>query len=344
MTASPNSRRTAFSTIDLDKPGKQIGWIMLPHSTHDDAWGVTRIPIAVISNGKGPTVILEGGNHGDEYEGPIAICDLARELDPGTVQGRLILMPANNVHAVVAGTRTSPVDGLNLNRTFPGDALGSITQQISDFVANEIFPCGNAFLDLHSGGSSLDLLPSTVIEPTVDWELHRRNLAAAQAFGAPFTVVIGNYGDMRTATATACAAGLTTVGTELGGGGSVRLENLELCRSGIRRVLIHFGLLADDENGLQPPPGSASSLLEIPAPRAFVYATTDGIFEPYHPNGQIVHAGDAAGRIHPIWEPAQEPVTLYYQSDGILYGRRHPGRVRPGNCCLVVASPYTGPF
>jgi hypothetical protein len=120
-------------------------------------------------------------------------------------------------------------------------------------VANEIFPCGNAFLDLHSGGSCLDLLPSTVIEPTVDSELPRRNLAAAQAFGAPFTVVIGNYGDMRTATATACAAGLTTVGTELGGSGSVRLENLELCRSGIRRVLIHFGLLADDENGLQPP-------------------------------------------------------------------------------------------
>jgi predicted deacylase len=208
MTSSPNRRRTACSTLDLDKPGKQFGWIMLPHSTHDDAWGVTRVPIVVIANGNGPTVILEGGNHGDEYEGPIAICDLARELDPGAVQGRLILMPANNVHAVIAGTRTSPVDGLNFNRTFPGDALGSITQQISDFVANEIFPCGNAFLDLHSGGSSLDLLPSTVIEPTADSELHRRNLGAAQAFGAPFTVVIGNYGDMRTATATALCGGI----------------------------------------------------------------------------------------------------------------------------------------
>ena len=98
MTSSPNTRRTAFSTVDLDKPGKQFGWIMLPHSTHDDAWGVTRVPIVVIANGNGPTVILEGGNHGDEYEGPIAICDLARELDPGAVQGRLILMPANNVH------------------------------------------------------------------------------------------------------------------------------------------------------------------------------------------------------------------------------------------------------
>jgi predicted deacylase len=342
MTVSPSARRTAFSSIDLDKPGKHIGWIMLPHSTHDDAWGVTRVPIAVISNGTGPTVILEGGNHGDEYEGPIAICDLARELDPGAVQGRLILMPANNVHAVIAGTRTSPVDGLNFNRTFPGNAHGSITQQISDFVAHEIFPRGDAFLDLHSGGSSLDLLASTVIEPTGDPELHRRNLSAAQAFGAPFTVVIGNYGDMRTATATACAAGLTTVGTELGGGGTVKLDNLALCRGGIRRVLMHFGLLADD--GSHPPPGSAASLLEIPGPSAFVYATTDGIFEPCHPNGQTVHAGEAAGRIHRIWEPTQEPVTLYYQTDGILYGRRHPGRVQPGNCCLVVASAYTGPF
>ena len=66
-------------------------------------------------------------------------------------------MPANNVHAVMAGQRTSPVDGLNFNRTFPGDPRGTITQQIAAFVTDEIFPRGDAFLDLHSGGSSLDL-------------------------------------------------------------------------------------------------------------------------------------------------------------------------------------------
>jgi N2-acetyl-L-2,4-diaminobutanoate deacetylase len=112
---------TAFTTIDLDKQGKQIGFLMIPHSPHDDAWGVTRVPLAVISNGAGPTVVLEGGNHGDEYEGPITICELIRELDPGEIRGRLILMPANNVHAVIAGQRTSPVDGLNFNRTFRHD-------------------------------------------------------------------------------------------------------------------------------------------------------------------------------------------------------------------------------
>jgi hypothetical protein len=41
-------RRTSFTTIDLDKLGKQVGFVMIPHSPHDDAWGVTRVPIAVI--------------------------------------------------------------------------------------------------------------------------------------------------------------------------------------------------------------------------------------------------------------------------------------------------------
>src|ERR1700722_16475003 len=131
---SSSPRSTAFTTIDLDRPGKQVGFVMIPHSPHEDAWGATRLPIAVIANGKGPTVILEGGNHGDEYEGPIVISELVRDLDPGLIQGRLILMPASNVHAVAAGRRTSPVDGLNLNRTFPGDPRGTITEQISAFI------------------------------------------------------------------------------------------------------------------------------------------------------------------------------------------------------------------
>ena len=71
---------TARTTIDFDRTGKQIGFVDIPHSPHEDAWGVTRIPIGVIANGDGPTVILEGGNHGDEYEGPITIAELIRDL------------------------------------------------------------------------------------------------------------------------------------------------------------------------------------------------------------------------------------------------------------------------
>jgi predicted deacylase len=335
-TPRPSS---AFLTVDPEKDGKQLGFVMIPHSPHDDAWGATRIPIAIIKNGSGPTAILEGGNHGDEYEGPIAICDLIRDLDPGRVQGRLILMPANNSPAVIAGQRTSPVDGLNFNRTFPGDPRGTITQQISAYVSDHILPLGDAFLDLHSGGSSLDIIPSAIVEPTGDPGLHKRNVAAVQAFDAPMTVVISNLGEPRTATATACRQGLVTVGTEMAGGGTVSLEALSICRRGVANVLDHLGIVARDK---PEPKRGDGQILELPGTSAYVYASADGIFEPFHANGETVSAGQPAGRIHCTWDLGRAPETLHYAADGILYGRRQPGRVRPGNCCLIVAAPYRG--
>lgn len=327
----------AFTNVDFDKPGRQLGFVGIPHSPHGDAWGVTQVPIAVIANGKGPTVVIEGGNHGDEYEGPIAIGELARDLDPGLIQGRLILMPANNVHAVLAATRTSPVDGLNFNRVWPGDAMGTITEQIAAYVSQRIFPMADAFLDLHSGGSSLDILPSAIIEPTGDPDLHSSNVAAVQAFDAPYNVVISNLGDKRTATATACAAGLVTVGTEMRGCGTVSLDALAICRRGVRNVLAHLGLIEGDA-GIKP--SVERPVLELAGPPAYVYAPVEGVFEPFHANGVTVAAGQPAGRIHRIWDLTAPPLTLHYGIDGIVYGRRHPGRVSPGNCCLVVASPY----
>ena len=67
-------------TIDFEKDGIQHGHLKLPHSHDDSAWGSIVIPISVAKNGKGPTILLTGANHGDEYEGPIALFDLANHL------------------------------------------------------------------------------------------------------------------------------------------------------------------------------------------------------------------------------------------------------------------------
>jgi predicted deacylase len=123
-------KTSIFTDVDFEKSGKQSGFLHLPHSPHEDAWGVIPIPICVIKNGKGPTVILEGGNHGDEYEGPITLGELVRDLDPGEVEGRLIIIPAINLPAVAAGRRLSPEDGKNFNRCFPGLPTGTATEQI----------------------------------------------------------------------------------------------------------------------------------------------------------------------------------------------------------------------
>ena len=338
MTPPRRPPGNAFATVDFDRSGRQAGFVMFPHSPHDDAWGVTRLPIGIIANGTGPTVILEGGNHGDEYEGSITISELIRDLDPGMVNGRLILMPSNNVHACMAAHRTSPVDGLNLNRAFPGDPTGTITQQIAAYLTDVVFPLGNAFLDLHSGGSSLQILPSAIIEPVADPAHYARNVAAVRAFGAPNTVIIGNLGDPRTATATACRAGMTTVGTEMRGGGTVSLDALDKCRRGVRNVLAHLGVIAPTGPVVQ----DAGDILDLPGPAAYVYASDDGVFEPFHELGTKVSAGQPAGRIHRPWDTAFAPVTLLYGLDGIVFGRRHLGRVAPGNCVLVVAAPARG--
>lgn len=100
------------------------------------------------------------GNHGDEYEGQIAYANLLRTLDPGDVSGRLIFLTSANYPAAVAGTRTSPIDEGNLNRSFPGDPDGGVTAQIAWYIENILLPQCDYVFDLHSGGSSLMYIPS----------------------------------------------------------------------------------------------------------------------------------------------------------------------------------------
>ena len=75
-------RTRIWSDIDFEAAGKQVGYLHLPHSTTEFAYGTIAIPAAVIRNGNGPTALLMGGIHGDEYEAQIALCRLVREMEP----------------------------------------------------------------------------------------------------------------------------------------------------------------------------------------------------------------------------------------------------------------------
>ena len=113
----------------------------------------------------GPTILLTGGVHGDEYEGPVAIHQLFNTLDLSQLRGRLIGLPIVNIAAYRVRSRTSPVDGVDLNRTFPGAITGTMAGQpsLSYRLAHHIFtnfiqPC-DLLVDLHSGGAKLVHLP-----------------------------------------------------------------------------------------------------------------------------------------------------------------------------------------
>ncbi|MCW1247334.1 succinylglutamate desuccinylase/aspartoacylase family protein, partial [Pseudomonas sp. SAICEU22] len=98
------------ATVDFSREGVQHGFLKLPYSRDDSAWGAVMIPITVIQRGSGPTALLSGGNHGDEYEGPVALSKLAQQLTAEEVSGRVIVVPFMNTPAFHAGRRTSPID------------------------------------------------------------------------------------------------------------------------------------------------------------------------------------------------------------------------------------------
>ena len=160
MAATGRSRIVA--EVDFDKNGRQHGFLRLFHSVHSSAYGFIPIPIVVLRNGDGPTALLVSGTHGDEYEGQVALCNLTKSLDPARIQGRVIILPAANFPAALAGRRTSPIDEGNLNRLFPGDPDGMVTEQIAYHIEHELVPMADLVCDLHSGGSSLMYVPSAL--------------------------------------------------------------------------------------------------------------------------------------------------------------------------------------
>jgi N-alpha-acetyl-L-2,4-diaminobutyrate deacetylase len=65
--------------IDFDADGIRHMTVGIPYSRDDSAWGSVGIPVTLIKNGSGPTVVLSGGVHGDEFEGPIVLSRLCRD-------------------------------------------------------------------------------------------------------------------------------------------------------------------------------------------------------------------------------------------------------------------------
>jgi hypothetical protein len=326
-----------WSEVDLDARGKQCGWLHLPHSVHRSAYGTIAIPITVIGSGDGPTVLLTAGNHGDEYEGQIVIADLIRTLEAEDVPGRLILMPALNLPAVMAGTRTSPIDDANLNRCFPGLPLGTPSQQIAYYVHHELLPRCCAWFDLHSGGSSLAYVPFASIHRARDEELDAKAMATLQAFGAPLSFVWGFFPEPHMAVGSALHHRLVYLGSELGGRGTVDPDVVRMAWQGTVRALRHLGALRQD-SGPEVMPAGPVRLVEIHGREDYVYAPCAGLFEPMVVLGQEVRKGDLLGRIHFVDDPAREPVPVTFKNDGLFVCQRHPSRVERGDCLAHLAN------
>jgi predicted deacylase len=335
----PEARKSRLvPEVDFAKDGKQTGFIRLFHSTHDSAYGFLPIPIVVVKNGEGPTAFFSSGNHGDEYEGQVALTNLIKFLEPGMIRGRVILLPMANYPAALAGRRVSPIDDLNMNRIFPGDPDGTVTRQIAHYIDSEIIPLADLVIDLHSGGSSLNYIPTALAKQSADPALFQKQLAALRAFGAPFTYIQGGaqgQGGDQTLGAGADRRGSIALGTELGGAGAVNPAGLAIAERGLRNLLVHLGILGR-EHWVEPP--IVTRFLDVRGPEMYVYAPENGVFEPLVELGDTVAIGTPAARIHMPETPWLPPVEIAFKAAGIVMCKRIPARTKRGDCLFHLAN------
>jgi uncharacterized protein len=329
--ATKHDGSPVVSEVDFAAEGRHQGFLRIPHSVHRSAYGWLPVPVISIRNGDGPKVVCMAGNHGDEYEGQVALTRLARSLVADDVRGQLILLPAANTPAAIAGLRTSPVDGGNLNRSFPGDPGGGPTQVIAHYLEHVLFEGADFLLDLHSGGSSLIYLPTALVKRGHSEPDNALRLGLVDALGLPFVLTFDSDEGGAFATSAIARQGGVGMTVELGGGGFVDRANLQLVEAGLRRYLRQVGVCPGLETKTEPR-RHAPRILFADDDTQFVFARSSGLFEPLVELGDRVDKGQPAALIHWPEQPWREPEELCFEAEGIVICKRAIARSEAGDC------------
>lgn len=232
-----------FKIADLPQGRKAFEWLDVASRPDGGMW---RVPLCTVTGREpGPTLVVIAGIHGDEYEGPETIARVYQRLTPEQItRGKLVMVPFFNQPAWEAGTRTSPVDGLNLARVMPGDPQGSISHRLGYYVTIKFIDPSDLFLDIHSGGVALNICTSVYYYAT-DNEIGRQTKAAAMAFAAP--AVIGSihpenavYG---CSFRTCWDRGKAGMFTEAHGAGRTLPHEIDCFTTGVFNLLKHLDMM-----------------------------------------------------------------------------------------------------
>src|SRR5215472_3484674 len=239
--ASDGGRTTHMSRNVLS-----VGTLSAPHGQKQ--YGVNeflvqrqpyRLPMWLINGvGEGPTLVVTAGVHAAEYASIAAALELGRSLDPGSLSGRVIVVPIVDVPAFSARSiYVCPLDGKNPNRVFPGNPQGSASEQIADWLFRNVMSQANYYVDLHGGDLIEALVPFTIFFRSGDMRVDEASLAMAMVFGIPFLVCSETPGSTFCA---ASRAGIPSILTEAGGQGIWTAEDVFCHTNGLNRLMRHL--------------------------------------------------------------------------------------------------------
>jgi predicted deacylase len=196
-----------------------------------------------------------------------------------------------------------------------------------------LIPKAKYLIDVHSGGLSLNYLPTLITYPAATPEEGATLDRLVAAFNPPLWMVMDLLTEDRVIGAAAKRNGTVFISGEFGGGASVTPEGVNIVVRGLKRVLGALGITQNDD----PPNTIPIKRLQVKPGEHYVYATRRGVFEPRFVLGDVVKAGQIAGLLYDQDEPWNEPVTLHFKGDGLVVCVRTLALVEPGDCLVHLA-------
>lgn len=307
--------------IDFAKPGKthyQVAFHL------DSSWGYSLVPLTVVNGLRSnpgatpPGVVAFGGTHGNEYEGPIAIKRLCADLDPAGMSGRVILVPQLSESACRAHRRSSPEDGVNMNRAFPGNPRGTLSYRIANFVKTRIFPQVRVVIDIHAGGKEAVFPLCTSFHPLANPEQHAETALVARLFDTPFIFVYSRQMASGLLSDEAEDDGKIAVGGEFGNAEAANPRGVLHAYEGLKNVLRHYGILNGEVTRIATGRSAPPRMVQAPVLSDYIPAPRTGIWEPVVTPGADVREGDLIGRLHDFSNHASEPHEVRAHRSGVI--------------------------
>lgn len=275
----------------------------------------------------GPKLAMFGSIHGDEPMSSEIIRRFLLEVPLTEMRGTLIAVPIANPLAHQTLSRTTPLDGCNLNRIFPGDPAGTASEQLAAALAAILRDGVTHFIDFHSGGNFA----------FVDYSyLHNPGAEMSRAFGRPLLYSHDSYDG--TSTDFALSLGIASMASELGGGSQRIGEYIRHGVEGTVRVLQAIGML---DGRSSPQPASQTIVDTLTVLRPTVAGTLLSRFDSTHV-GETVPAGTVLGTIvSPYTFLELETIRAPYSRSILVLVREEVTHVLPGDYGFMVADGAT---
>ena len=322
----------AFDISRIPSGEKRSDWLEVAPRADGGMW---RLPLLYISGvSDGPILVVTGAVHGNEYEGVEAIPRISEQVKPDVLRGTLVMIPVCNMPAYEAGTRNSPIDGLNLARVFPGDPDGTITRRIAYWLTHKLIKHADFFIDLHSAGVESNI-PTMIGYRHSEDELGRRARAAAHAFGAPIMWGHPPPGTSGRTISTATEYEVPWLYTESPGGGRAGPDDVACYTNGVLNVMKHLAMIPG-----KPQPQSTTHHLVGDGNLDFVIsAPAAGSFRPHVELLDEVSVGQRLGVVENLLGQVVGEVTA--DRDGIVILLRRLPQVNAGEGVAQITGKYS---